>query len=40
MMNIRTLALLTALAGSTLLAGAACAGEDLSLDCVDLGGRP
>ena len=40
MMNIRTLALLTALAGSTLLAGAACAGEDLSLvDAVRLGDR-
>jgi ankyrin repeat protein len=40
MMNIRTLALLTALAGSTLLAGAACAGEDLSLvDTVRLGDR-
>jgi len=40
MMNIRTLVLLTALAGSALLAGAACAGEDLSLvDAVRLGDR-
>ena len=40
MMNIRTLVLLTALAGSALLADAACAGEDLSLvDAVRLGDR-